>query len=381
MNRDLESDIINFLGVAEDKVVVDSANLLDDAPVKDLLGEGETSTHMNVTSNRAAQVVENDSTIHAANEQAAKIEGVKKAKRDTEANELKNKNAMPAPPPRADTTHQGKHVRLGNLQFTTEQVNGNVVHAHLSLSGRDIHGKTLVIDDTTTMTGALHMKGDGEKITSKITNKDLSASMFVNKKDVKSCGIAVGNEGGFFDHNDGFITYEPLSSNEGLKVNSNLHVVGSLVADAGIAAGGSGTTRKSHNWRNVQVVMNANKNDVHAGGIAVSNTGGFFDFKDDAITYEPLDKAGGLNVNAPFKVMKAAEFEGDVLVKGDLHIDGHVNFGVKASDVKNFDAKFAEFHQKNNQLESRVAELESTNSALLDRLERMETMMQEMMQN
>ena len=141
------------------------------------------------------------------------------------------------------------------------------------------------------------------------------------------------------------------------------------------------TTRKSHNWRNVQVVMNANKNDVHAGGIAVSNTGGFFDFKDDAITYETLDKAGGLNVNAPFKVMKAAEFEGDVLVKGDLHIDGHVNFGVKASDVKNFDAKFAEFHQKNNQLESRVAELESTNSALLDRLERMETMMQEMMQN
>ncbi len=39
-------------------------------------------------------------------------------------------------------------------------------------------------------------------------------------------GIAVSDDGGFFDWNDGYITYEPLCCNQGLKVNSNIYVNG-----------------------------------------------------------------------------------------------------------------------------------------------------------
>jgi hypothetical protein len=41
-------------------------------------------------------------------------------------------------------------------------------------------------------------------------------------------GLAVSDDGGFFDWNDGFVTYEPLCCGQGLKVNSNLTVTGGL---------------------------------------------------------------------------------------------------------------------------------------------------------
>jgi len=385
-SMELESDIINFLGVPEGKVDVSGKDLLDNAPENDLqLGEGAAKSSSPNTPNTHANVktaiLDRNKNIDDSNENAQKIAAVKKAKRDSEAKELKGKNAMPAPPPRPleAGASKGKHVRLGNLEFTTEQVNGNTIHAHLKLSGRNIHGKTLEVDETTTMNGALHLKSDGEKIVSQVTSKDLFPSVFVNKMDVKSSGIAVGNEGGFFDHNDGFITYEPISSANGLKVNSQLQATGKIQGNSGAEIGGPGATKKSAiTGRTAQIVLHANQNDVDAGGVAVSNAGGFFDFKDGAITFEPLDRTSALNVNAPFKVVKASEFEGDVLIKGDLHIEGHVNFGVKESDIVKFDSKFADFHKKNTALESRVMELESTNAALLERLERMETMMQEM---
>lgn len=39
-------------------------------------------------------------------------------------------------------------------------------------------------------------------------------------------GIAVSDDGGFFDWNDGYITYEPLCCNQGFRVNSNIYVNG-----------------------------------------------------------------------------------------------------------------------------------------------------------
>jgi hypothetical protein len=41
-------------------------------------------------------------------------------------------------------------------------------------------------------------------------------------------GIAVSDDGGFFDWNDGYLTYEPLCCGQGLKVNSPLTVTGNL---------------------------------------------------------------------------------------------------------------------------------------------------------
>jgi len=56
----------------------------------------------------------------------------------------------------------------------------------------------------------------------------------VNANNQTGGGIAVSDDGGFFDWNDGYITYEPLCCGQGLKVNSNLTITnGSLCLSNG----------------------------------------------------------------------------------------------------------------------------------------------------
>jgi len=58
--------------------------------------------------------------------------------------------------------------------------------------------------------------------------------LMVNANNQTGGGIAVSDDGGFFDWNDGYITYEPLCCGQGLKVNSNLTITnGSLCLSNG----------------------------------------------------------------------------------------------------------------------------------------------------
>merc|ERR1712070_118141 len=113
------------------------------------------------------------------------------------------------------------------------------------------------------------------------------------------------------------------------------------------------------------------------GGFAVSKSGGFFDFKDNYITFEPIEGHKGLNINSKFDVQKTASFKTDVSVKGTLSVDGDINVGGVRMGM--FGKAFSGYKKKHDSLEDRVKELESTNTALTERLQRMEMMMQELM--
>jgi len=284
---------------------------------------------------------------------------------------------MPSPPPRKGQRKRGKVVRLGNMEFVSEKIDSNTLHAKLTLSGRDIKGKTLDVHGHTNIGGALHLRGKGTRLRSKVTGKYVRATVFVNKKNVKSCGVAISNEGGFFDHNDGFVTYEPLDGKHGLKINSQLRTGGKIHAEGGLHIGGQGSKLQSQvTKRIVKTIMHTNVNNVKGGGFAVSKAGGFFDFKDGSITYEPLEGSKGLHINSEFKVIKDAHFKGNVKITGNLMLDGEINIGLSKGGLNAFDGHFAKFHTQHNKLEKRVKELEASNKMLVERLQQMETMMQ-----
>lgn len=284
---------------------------------------------------------------------------------------------MPSPPPRRGT-RKVPHIKLGRVEFSTEKVNGNTLHAMKSLSGRNIKGHTLRVQGAAHISGTLHLRGKGKLIKSKVNNKSLRATVFVNKKNVKGCGIAVSDQGGFFDHNDGFITYEPLSGKKGMKVNSPLLSTGPLYADGTLHLGGKGGMRKSKTTgRTVHALIHTNRHMALGGGFAVSDSGGFFDFKDGFITYEPLNGAKGLLVNSNLGVQGKVDFRKNVEIKGSLNVKGDINMG--GVKMMSFGKAFSGFHKKHDKLDDRVKELESRNAMLTEKLMKMETMMQAMM--
>jgi hypothetical protein len=292
-------------------------------------------------------------------------------------NRRRPRRSMPSPPPRRGVGLV-PHIKLGRVEFSTEKVNGNTLHATMSLTGRNIKGQTLRIQGATHISGALHLRGKGMHIKSKVNSKSLRATVFVNKKNVKGCGIAVSDEGGFFDHNDGFITYEPLSGKKGFKVNAPLLSTGPLYADGTLHLGGKGGTRKSKmTGRTVHALIHTNRHMAEGGGFAVSDSGGFFDFKDGFITYEPLSGAKGLLVNSKLGVQGKADFRNDVEIKGSLNVKGDINMG--GVKMMSFGKAFSGFHKKHDKLDDRVKELETRNAALTERLMKMEAMMQAVM--
>merc|ERR1712072_733661 len=288
----------------------------------------------------------------------------------------KRKNKMRPPP--AKYHGRRPHIRLANVEFTTEKITAKRLHATHTLSGNSIVGKKMTVRGRAKILGALHLRGRGDLIRSKVNKKTLRATVFVNKKNVKGCGIAVSNEGGFFDHNDQYITYEPLSGRKGLKINSKLTTMGTLYADGTLHLGGKGGARVSKvTGRTVHTLLHTNRHTTHGGGFAVSDAGGFFDFKDGYITYEPLKGEKGLNVNSKFSVVHGAQFKKDLSVSGDLNVKGNINVG--GVKMMSFTKSFSGFHKKHEQLQNRVKELEDTNAALTQRMAKMEVMMQEMM--
>lgn len=253
----------------------------------------------------------------------------------------------------------------------------------MSLSGRSVHGHTLRVDGRTHIYGSLHLHGKGKVIRSKVNKKHLRATVFVNRKNMKSCGIAISDEGGFFDHNDGFITYEPLSGRKGFKVNSPFFSTGPLYADGTLHLGGKGrkadgTMRKSKvTGRTVHTLVHTNRHMAHGGGFAVSDTGGFFDFKDGFITYEPLTGAKGLRVNGKIAVDNKAKFKKDVTIEGTLNVEGNINMG--GVQQMSFGKVFSDFNDKHKKIEQRLKEVEAAHAQTLTKLEKMEVLMQQLM--
>jgi len=273
------------------------------------------------------------------------------------------------------------HIRLGRVEFSTHKINAAYLKSKGTLSGKVVKaGKTLRVGGKTHIYGALYLRGKGHPIKSKVTKKTLHATVFVNKKNRKGCGIAVSNRGGFFDHNDGFVTYEPLAGKKGFKVNAPMLTSGALFADGTLHLGGNGKAGKKVSkvtGRTVYTMLHTNRHMALGGGFAVSKSGGFFDFKDNYITFEPIEGHKGLNINSKFDVQKTASFKTDVSVKGTLSVDGDINVGGVRMGM--FGKAFSGYKKKHDNLEDRVKELESTNTALTERLQRMEMMMQELM--
>ncbi len=74
----------------------------------------------------------------------------------------------------------------------------------------------------------LHINADGTSQASypgATASQQAKVQLFVNQSNVTGGGLAISTEGGFFDLNDGYITYLPLSSGQGLRVQGELKVV------------------------------------------------------------------------------------------------------------------------------------------------------------
>jgi len=69
------------------------------------------------------------------------------------------------------------------------------------------------------------------------TGRTVYVKEFVNGDNQTGGGIAISDDGGFFDWNDGYITYEPLCCGQGLKVDSTLTVNGNEDVGGVINAG------------------------------------------------------------------------------------------------------------------------------------------------
>lgn len=72
----------------------------------------------------------------------------------------------------------------------------------------------------------LHITKNGNDWTSHGKTKNIQ--LMANGTNQTGGGIAISDDGGFFDWNDGYITYEPLCCGQGLRVNSNLVVNASV---------------------------------------------------------------------------------------------------------------------------------------------------------
>merc|ERR1712054_419057 len=202
-----------------------------------------------------------------------------------------------------------KHIVLKDLSFNTHTIKAKRLQAVQTLRSKNLHvGKALLVNGRrSTFHGVIHIGGNGEQLKPKQSSKDpkkqqkLSAALVINKSKRKGIGVAFSNKGGFFDHNNGYVTYESLQQGTGMHVNTPLKVSGVLYADGSLKLGGKGILHHSAvTGRKVYTTLHTNRHTSYATGFAVSDTGGFFDFKDDYITYEPLKGKKGFKVNGEF---------------------------------------------------------------------------------
>jgi len=145
------------------------------------------------------------------------------------------------------------------------------------------------------------------------TNYGSSPEILANGDNHYGGGIAVSDDGGFFDYNDFWITY---NGSTGLLISGNAGQGITTGAGTFIAAnmGHSGIPYYGGSPHLV-----ANGDNHYGGGIAVSDDGGFYDYNDGWITY---NGSTGL---------KIAGNNGAASTGNDLYVTGNVGIGVGAS--------------------------------------------------
>jgi len=281
----------------------------------------------------------------------------------------------------SQTTTVLKHIVLKNLSVKTHTVLAQELHASVALKTTHLQvaGNLNVNSKFSVFHGAVHLSGQGENLSSGKSSVSLKAALIVNKSNQKGSGLALSNKGGFFDHHDGYVTYESLEKGKGFNVNAEMRISSVLHVDGSIKLGGKGILRKSSvTGRDVYTNLHTNQDNNYATGFAVSDAGGWFDFKDDYITYEPLSGKKGLKVNSKLRIQGLAEFNSDVSIEGTLSVANDINVG--GSNMLSF-SSFSDQHKQHKvdheTLLHRVSRLESTNKQLQKRLEQFETAMLE----
>jgi hypothetical protein len=80
----------------------------------------------------------------------------------------------------------------------------------------------------------IHISRDGAAVDSypgAQTGEQVQVQMYVNGAGVNGGGLAISENGGFFDLDDGYITYLPLASGQGLRVQGSFRVVANAWPD------------------------------------------------------------------------------------------------------------------------------------------------------
>lgn len=190
----------------------------------------------------------------------------------------------------------------------------------LSPDGESIHNLTTgnVGIGITDPTYPLQVSGSGP------TQYGASPQIYANGDNHIGGGIRVSDDGGFFDYNDSWITYNGFS---GLKIAGNNGPASANGVLAVMGRVGVGTTQPTYpleltgsgpalHGGTAQIMANAD--DHFGGGVRVSNDGGFYDFNDGWITY-----SGN-------RGLLVAGTTGSGSTDGNLNVMGRVGIGTTA---------------------------------------------------
>ena len=182
----------------------------------------------------------------------------------------------------------------------------NRMNTAIDMAGFDINNTGTYRGANGELTGTLNVAGNIASTAGAVTSFQGMRSC---AGDASGCGVTVSNDGGFYDYNNGNITFvgNPNIAGSGLRIassssngnGSNLMVDGSISSRQGL------TTCQA---------------DGTGCGITVSNDGGFYDLNNGWITMRGNQAGGGLTIDGVGNNLRVT---GDATINRGLTVNGN----------------------------------------------------------